>query len=250
MATAPPAPETFQVRLVDAVMATPRVRLMTFERDGGARFHFRAGQWVTFHFPRLDEHGERLKRAYSIASPPLGTGRFELAITHVDDGPGSGFLHAMQLGDALEARGPQGTFTRALEQPAPALFVATGTGVAPFRSMLHDAVHAGRTEPLWLLFGVRAPEDILWRAELEALAAAHPFVRLEVTLSRPPTEWSGRTGHVQQHVRALWTELCAQAVTPPDAWVCGVKAMLLEVRDVFRVELGLPRQRVHAESYG
>jgi ferredoxin-NADP reductase len=249
MGSEPQSPETFTVRLVDASMATSRVRLMTFEREG-APFVYRAGQWINFHLPLRDEHGQPLKRAYSIASPPQGTGRFELAITHVDEGPGSGFLHAMAKGDTLEARGPHGTFLRPLEHPAPALFVATGTGLAPFRAMVHDAVRAGRTEPLWLLFGVRTPADILWRAELEALAAAHRFVRLEVTLSRPPPDWTGRTGHVQQHVRALWAELCAQAAAPPEAWVCGVKAMLLEVREVFRRELGLERRRVHAESYG
>lgn len=246
--THPHPPETFGARLLETSMATERVRLMTFEREGGP-FHFRAGQWVNFHFPLKDEKGHPLKRAYSIASAPGGTSRFELAITHVNAGPGSEFLHAMKPGEVLEARGPQGTFLRPLDAPAPALFVATGTGLAPFRAMVHDAIAAGRKERLWVLFGVRAPQDVLWEAELRALEKAHPFFRLEVTLSRPPPDWSGRRGHVQEHVRALWAELAALEPAP-DAWICGVKKMLLEVRDVLRKELGLPRARVHAESYG
>lgn len=243
-----PTPEAFEVRLVEASMMTPRVRRMVFERVG-APFHFLAGQWVQLFFPLQDEKGRPLKRAYSIASAPDGA-RFELAVTHVDEGPGSGFLHAMTVGQTLSARGPMGLFLRPLEAPAPALFIATGTGLAPFRSMVHDAVRAGRTEPLWVLFGVRTPGEVLWGDELRALEKSHPWFRLEVTLSRPPPEWTGRTGHVQQHVRALWEDLEAESATPPDAWMCGVKAMLDDVRGILREELALPRQRVHAESYG
>lgn len=115
-------------------------------------------------------------------------------MTHVDEGPGSGYLHEMAVGEVLEAMGQHGHFVRPLETSAPALFIATGTGLAPFRAMVHDALRAGRTEPLWVLFGVRTPEDVLWEAELRALAQAHPCFRLEVTLSRPPPGWTGRSG--------------------------------------------------------
>jgi ferredoxin-NADP reductase len=249
MTPPPSSAETFAVRLVEAARASERVRLMTFEREGGEAFHFQAGQWVSLRFPLKDKKGHPLQRAYSIASPPKGTPRFELAVTHVDAGPGSEYLHAMKPGAVLEARGPQGTFVRPLKAPAPALFVATGTGLAPFRAMVHAAIAAGRTERMWVLFGVRTPQDILWEDELRALEKTHPFFRLEVTLSRPPPEWTGRRGHVQEHVRALWGELSALS-PPPDVWMCGVKKMVLEVRDVFRKELGLERARVHVESYG
>lgn len=242
-------PETFDVELVAASLMTPRVRLLTFERVGGAPFPFRAGQWVQLRVPAPGGAGEVLKRAYSIASPPDG-GRFELAVTHVEHGPGSEFLHALRVGDVLQAFGPQGHFVRPLETAVPALLVATGSGVAPFRAMVHDAARAGRTEPMWLLFGVRTPDDVLWADELRALAREHPWFRLEVTLSRPPSDWTGRTGYVQEHVRVLWEALVAQSARPPDAWMCGVKVMLDEVRVILREELGLPRQRVHAESYG
>lgn len=231
-------------------MMTPRVRLLTFERTGGAPFHFRAGQWVQLRMPMHDRDGQPLRRAYSIASGPDGGPRFDLAVTHIDEGPGSKHLHAMAVGDTVEALGPQGHFALPPEGPAPALYVATGTGLAPFRAMLHEALRAGHTRPMWMLVGVRTPADMLWEDELRAIEKAHPWFRLEVTLSRPPGGWAGRTGHVQQHVRSLWAELEAASPTPPEAWMCGVKVMLDEVRGILRTELGLPRQRVHAESYG
>jgi ferredoxin-NADP reductase len=224
------------------------VRHLTFERVDGRPFDFAAGQWVQLILPLTDEKGRSLRRSYSIASAPMGGPRFELAVTKVDGGPGSTWLHALDVGAAVDVKGPAGTFTRPLDPAAPSLFIATGTGVAPFRGMIHDALAKGHTEPLWLLFGVRTPEEYLFRDELEALAAKHPCLRLEPSLSRPPPSWSGRTGYVQTHVKALWSEL-AERHPGARAYICGVKKMLTAAREVLRVELGVDRKQVHLEAY-
>ena len=239
-------PPTFDARLVESRRLTPSVKELVLERADGAPFTFEAGQWVSLVLP-LDV-GE-LRRAYSIASAPDGTARFDLAVTRVEDGPGSSLLHALEPGAAMKAIGPQGFFTRPLDRTAPSLFVATGTGVTPFRSMIRAAIAAGDTAPLWLLFGVRREEDLLYRDELEALAAAHPHVRVEMTLSRPHEAWKGRHGYVQTHVPALWSELTALDPRPAHAYVCGLHKMVGSVRDLLRKDLGLPRDRVHTERY-
>lgn len=241
----PPPAETFNVTLVSSRAVTPRVQALVFERSDGA-FTFQSGQWVSLVLPINDARGRPLRRSYSIASvPTAGAARFELVVTKVDGGAGSTWLHDAPVGTLLEAKGPQGMFLRAVDQ-GPSLFVATGTGVAPFRGMVHDALAAGRTEPLWILFGVRTPADALYREEFEALAAKHPNVRFELTMSRPTAEWQGRTGYVQTHVLSLWHELAALGV--PHAYVCGVKKMLTEVREVLKTN-GVERQRLHLESY-
>jgi CDP-4-dehydro-6-deoxyglucose reductase, E3 len=246
--TRPLVPETFPARLVDARMMGPRVRHLAFERSDGAPFVFEAGQWVQLIFPLTDDKGRAVRRSYSIASPPLGTPRFELAVTKVDDGPGSSFLHAASVGATLDVKGPAGTFTRPLEAAAPSLFIATGTGVAPFRAMIREALSKGRTEPLWLLFGVRSPGELLYGDELTALAKASPCFRFEPSLSRPPPDWTGRAGYVQTHVKALWSELSA-ANPGARAYICGVKKMLTASREVLRLELGVDRRQVHLEAY-
>ncbi|MDP1922387.1 MAG: FAD-dependent oxidoreductase [Myxococcales bacterium] len=246
--TRPLVPETFSARLVEARMMGPRVRHLAFERADGAPFVFEAGQWVQLIFPLTDDKGRAVRRSYSIASPPLGTPRFELAVTKVDDGPGSSFLHDAPVGLTLDVKGPAGTFTRALETAAPSLFIATGTGVAPFRGMIHDALSKGRTEPLWLLFGVRSPDELLYGDELTALSKANPCFRFEPSLSRPPDGWTGRGGYVQTHVKALWSELTS-AHPGAHAYICGVKKMLTASREVLRVELGVDRKQVHLEAY-
>jgi ferredoxin-NADP reductase len=195
-----------------------------------------------------------LRRAYSIASAPDGSPRFELAITHVLTGPGSTYLHALEPGAVLKAVGPQGFFTRPLADAPPSLFVATGTGVVPFRSMIRAAAAAKATAPLWLLFGVREAADVLWREEFEAMSLAEPHVRLEITLSRPDAAWRGRRGYVQEHVPELWTELAASVEaaktgSAPHAFVCGLERMVGSVRELLRKQMGLPRQQVHSERY-
>lgn len=245
--TRPALPETFQATLVSTRDVTPRVKELLFERADGKPFSFRSGQWVSLVLPVLDAKGRPVRRSYSIASVPGPGARFELVVTKVDGGVGSTWLHDAPVGTTLEVKGPQGLFTRELEA-GPSLFVATGTGVAPFRGMIHDALAAGRKDPLWVLFGVRSLQDALYREEFEALAKDHPHLRFMLSMSRPDEAWQGKRGYVQTHVLPLWQELCASGATP-HAYVCGVRKMLLEVRDVLKTQGGAERQRLHLESY-
>jgi CDP-4-dehydro-6-deoxyglucose reductase, E3 len=241
-AVAPP----FEVRLRSARPLSPSVRELSFERVDGAPFAYEAGQWVSLALP-LPE-GE-LRRAYSIASPPDESPRFDLAVTHVTTGPGSTYLHGIEPGTVLRAYGPQGFFTRPLEGAPPALFVGTGTGVAPLRSMLRNALARGHEAPLSLLFGVRNREEILYRDELEAIGHEHPRVKIHVTLSRPDESWEGRRGYVQLHVRELYEELVATGLGAPQVFVCGLERMVGSVRELLRKGMGLPRACVHTERY-
>jgi CDP-4-dehydro-6-deoxyglucose reductase, E3 len=241
-----PVPPTFDVRVVHAEPLSPSVRGLVLERVDGAPFAFEAGQWVSLVLPLT---GGEVRRAYSIASPPDGSPRFEIAVTRVVSGPGSTYLHGVEPGAVVPAVGPQGFFTRPLDSAPPALFVGTGTGVSPLRSMLQFAVARGHSAPMCLLFGVRSQEDILYREELERVATEHPGVALEVTLSRPEASWAGRRGYVQLHVRELYERLASSSAVAPHVFVCGLERMVGSVRKVLRKEMGLPRTSVHSERY-
>jgi CDP-4-dehydro-6-deoxyglucose reductase len=248
-------PPHFEARLESARTLTPSVRELTFERLDGCAMTFEPGQWVNMVLPVAVAEASDIKRSYSIASPPDGTPRFALAVTRVQDGPGSTWLHALPPGATLPFIGPQGFFTRPPASPTPALMVATGTGVTPMRSMLLAALAAGSRTPTWVLLGVRREQDLLYADELAALAAEHAFVRFEATLSQPGDRWTGRRGYVQTHVRALWDELTAaaagrdEASEPPHVYICGLTRMVGSVRELLRKEMGLPRQQVHSERY-
>lgn len=242
-----PAPPTFDVRLLTSRVLSPGVKELVFERTDGATFAFQAGQWVSLVLPLAE--GEA-RRAYSIASPPEGSPRFGLAVTKIDTGAGSPYLHGLEPGAVLRAIGPQGFFTRPVgPEGQPTLFVGTGTGFTPLRSMIRDALAKGDTSPMRLLFGVRYLEDRLYREELEELAAKHANFRFAYTLSKPDETWAGLRGYVQTHVESAWRELEGAGRGAPHVYVCGLERMVSAVRDLLRKQMGVERKQVHSERY-
>ncbi len=239
-------PPTFDVELVRSEPLSHRVKSLRFRRVDGEPIVFDAGQWISLALPL--ETGE-VRRAYSIASEPAGSSEFDLAVTLVDNGPGSPFLHALPVGSHLTAIGPQGFFTRTRELGQPALFIATGTGVTPLRSMILDAARRGEKTPQWLLFGLRTERDIIYRAELEELARTHSWFRFLPTLSQGTDDWAGLRGYVQTHVAHLWKELEAEGKAAPHTFICGLHEMVGSVRDLLRKEMQVPREFVHSERY-
>jgi ferredoxin-NADP reductase len=250
-----PLPPPFEARLLSSRLITPGVCELVFERTDGASMAFEPGQWVNIMLA-IGGVAARVKRSYSIASAPNESPRFEIAVTLVQDGAGSAFLHSLAPGTVLPFIGPQGFFTRTPAGAPPSLMVATGTGVTPLRSMIRAAVALHSTQvptvappqPMWLLLGVRHEEDLLYGSEFEALAGEHPFIRFEPTLSQPRPSWPGRRGYVQTHVRELWAQLVAHAGSA-HAYICGLERMVGSVRALLRKELGLPREVVHTERY-
>jgi len=242
------APPRFTARLTAADALTPNVRRLTFTRTDGQSLAFAPGQWVNACLPCSGIGGESvLRRAYSIASPPLGADTFELAVTRVEGGPGSTFLHALAIGASLEFEGPQGFFTREPTFASPTLFVATGTGFTPLRSMLLAAVAAGSRTPTHVILGVRREPDLLYRDELEALTRAHDWLTVTLTLSQPSAQWTGAQGYVQGHIPAALAGLAVHG--EPHVFACGLQRMVSTTRALVRNELGFPRERMHAERF-
>ncbi len=239
-----PPPPTFDVRLVRSRMLSPNVRELAFERVDATPFEFQAGQWVSLVLPLPDGEG---RRAYSIASAPDGTAGWSLAITKVEEGPGSTYLHELAEGATVRVIGPQGFFTRPRGTRHPSLFVGTGTGVTPLRSMIRDALATGDHSPLTLLFGVRTAEDRIYVEELEELQQKHANFAGHYTLSRGADDWTGRRGYVQTHVEELWREL--EKSGPPHVYICGLERMVSAVRDLLRKRMNVERKQVHSERY-
>jgi CDP-4-dehydro-6-deoxyglucose reductase len=228
--------------LTAARMLSPTVRELTFATSPS--FRFVPGQWISLRLPQPG--GEELSRAYSISSPPRDDGSFDIAVTLVEHGPGSRALHAAEPGTRFLMSEAQGYFTlNPVERPV--LMVGTGTGVAPFRSML---IHASRNVPesrarFVLLFGVRSEDDMLYVSDFQDLAKKWGDFRFEPSLSRPSNGWSGRRGYVQLHLADLVSDLGGDC----DVYVCGLNRMIRDVRHVLKEQLGFTRQRIHTERY-
>jgi CDP-4-dehydro-6-deoxyglucose reductase, E3 len=223
-----------------ARMLTSNVRELTF--DAGKDFVWKPGQWISLRMSLGDE--TTLARSYSIASTPREDCTFDLAVTRVENGPGSNWLHACQPGTSLSITEATGFFTLPDTLERPLLMVATGTGVAPIRAMLQEVQRRGNTVQTVLLFGVRTQEDILYADEFRSMASQNPWFRFEVTLSRPDDGWTSRHGYVQTHLAEL-----TQFLKPCDVYACGLNAMIREVRRTLKEELGLTRDQIHTERY-
>lgn len=220
----------------------PEVHHFEFEVPDVESFSFTPGQFVSV----IDrEDGKEVTRAYSIASPRAGN-RFALCLNRVEDGIVSPWLFALKPGDEVEVHEPLGYFT--LRHPGHrAVFVATGTGIAPFRSMLLD--HLPRTQPdITLLFGVRYEEGLLYREELERLAEEYSSFRFIPTITRPGESWKGRTGRVQQHLDEALGIRTPDEVATLDVYVCGLKEMVDDIRKELK-RRGFDRKQIIYEKY-
>src|SRR6185312_14482427 len=109
---------------------------------------------------------------------------------------------------------------RSSRRTLPALYVATGSGLAPFRGLLQEELAQPNGPPVRLLFGCRTQADILWRDELERWDKDVPRFSLTVTLSRPDGDWRRATGYVQTHVASLVARL-----RPGVVLLCGLSPM-------------------------
>jgi ferredoxin-NADP reductase len=234
---------TLSARLIRAASLSEVTKHLEFELPGEKRFGFVPGQWLSFKQAKLD--GEEITRAYSIASSPEESPRFALCLNRVQDGFMSNFLCDMNEGQEIACQGPFGDFI--LRPPMrDTIFIATGTGIAPFRSMLHwlladQSRHKGKQ--LWLLFGNRCEKDIYYHQEFLDLAHQHSNFRYLPILSRSDVEWRGLRGYVQQHVPEI-----VQGRSDVQAYICGLDKMVKANRELLK-SMRWDRQSIHYEKY-
>jgi ferredoxin-NADP reductase len=235
--------QTLPARLARWVSLSPQTKHLEFELSSVPRFGFVAGQWLSFKTNKPD--GEEITRAYSIASPPGEDNRLALCLNRVQDGFMSNFLCDMKVGEEISCQGPFGDFI--LRPPLrDTVFIATGTGVAPFRSMLHwllaDPVRH-QDKQLSLLFGNRTEGDIYYHEEFLELGARHVNFHYLPTLSRGAAEWQGLRGYVQEHLPGI-----VQGPNDMHAYICGLDKMVKANRELL-MGLSWDRKSILYEKY-
>ena len=237
------------IRIEDETYNTKRFFIQVNDLDS---FNFKAGQFVTLDLP-IHEKPNKRWRSYSIASWPDGTNVFELLIVLLEGGAGTTYLfNHINVGSELTLRGPQGVFTLPDTITDDLFFICTGTGIAPFRSMLNYILQRNLSHHnLYLLFGCRTQQDLLYYEEMRELEKQIPNLMYMPTLSRQ--EWDGYRGYVH----ALYEDICrkgkenenAGQLKPSHFYLCGWKAMIDEARKRI-VDLGYDRKSIHLELYG
>ena len=194
------------------------------------------------------EDGYTAERAYSIASAPGGE-RVELAVERIDDGEVSPYLtEELRQGDQLELRGPVGGyFVWEPGRGGPLLLVAGGSGVVPLMAMLRHRAATGSQVPVRLLYSSRSLDDVIFREELERLAAAGDGLTVTHALTRaqPP----GWTGYARRIDEVMLEEVGWRPGERPLAYVCGPTRLVEAVAGQL-VALGHDPARVRTERFG
>jgi ferredoxin-NADP reductase len=223
---------------------TPRVASLVLDVPGWDGH--RPGQHVDVRLTAED--GYQAERSYSIASAPDG-GRVELTVERLDGGEVSSYLAGeVRPGDRFELRGPLGGyFVWEPELGGPLLLVAGGSGVVPLMAMLRHRAATGSQVPTRLLYSSRTLEDVIFREELERLAAADPNLTVSYTLTRAqPPGWRGYARRVDA---VMLEEVGWRPGERPLAYVCG-PTRLVEAVAGDMVALGHDPARVRTERFG
>ena len=211
-------------------------------------FPFEAGQYATLGLVGHD--GPKLiRRPMSVSSSADDLSEYEFFIRLVDHGGFTPLLWERKVGDAISITGPKGKFLLQ-DDGRRALFVASGTGLAPFTSMLDTLRDRGRTHDIVLLHGASHEHDLAWRDELTELQDGNGFPLTYVpTISRPNENpnWSGCTGRVETIVES---QLDEHGLTPETAtlYLCGNPEMITAVEEIAAAR-GFPPEQVRKELY-
>jgi ferredoxin-NADP reductase len=234
--------QTLTARLVRSTSLSDFTKHLEFEVEGAPKFGFVPGQWLSLK--QTKPNGEELTRAYSIASPPDGK-RFALCLNRVPDGFMSNYLCDLEVGAEIAGQGPFGNFI--LRPPLrDTVFIATGTGIAPYRSMLQwlfadPSRH--QDKQFWLLFGSRTEKDIYYHDEFSRLVDQHKHLHYLPTLSRGDASWKGLRGYVQEHVAEI-----VNGRTDMHAYICGLDKMVTANRELLK-SLDWDRKSILYEKY-
>ena len=245
------------IRLTARERIAPQVLHLKFVRDDGMALDYTPGQFIQIHFPLAD--GTLARRSYSCATRHdhhIAPGEaVEFVASMVPGGRATALFQGMAIGQVLDASGPLGLFTLKPEDAnGRYLLIATGTGIASYRSMLPELERQvrGRGVRVAIVHGVRTPEDALFAAEFDDFAARFPQqVRYMPSFSRALPDAGDprfahalvREGYVQQHLPELGPDNAADI-----AYLCGNPDMVDACIAALR-EAGLPMKQIRREKY-
>lgn len=232
-------PQQFSAKVSEHEELNKKFHLVRLELVKPAVINFQAGQYLS-----LDIGGGE-RRAYSICSKPSENNRVELCVDLTPGGKGIIYLKNLQPCAEVKFLGPLGRFTVA--PPAGGekklLFMATGCGIAPIKSMIYDLLEDKKDRrEMWLLWGLRFVEDMFWVEEFREMDEFYKNLHYRLLLSKPPEKWPVEAGHV--------TDVLEDIKLDKDwgAYLCGNPAMLEEAKVLVKKK-GVPETQVHFEKF-
>ena len=220
--------ETFAAQVESIKNLTHDVRQLDLRLIEPKTLMFKPGQFISFEMPH-PQTGHLVTRAYSIASQPSRPHVITLLFNLVPGGSGSGFLFDLKAGDKTHFKGPAGRFYLREDPGRELLFIASGTGIAPIRSMLLANAECSDPRPATLFWGLRSQRDLYDQEELAELIRRTPTLTAITTLSRPEPGWSGESGRVLRLIEERIASVKNLAV-----YLCGNSAMIADATSLLQ----------------
>ncbi len=231
----------FTAQLSEKVALAGNYIFFQFELIEPHRIAFQAGQYILLEIPTTPQ-----KKAYSLTSAPRLEHAIQLLIEIVPGGRASTYLLNMQIGDQISFYAPVGEFViqeEVLGSSEPLVLIATGTGLAPLRSMLLDQLRTRETKrPIKLHWGMRTAGDLFWLDYFEELRKNYPNFTYDITLSQAPEGWTLCKGRVTNCLSVH--ELLPQA----QYYICGNPKMIEDVMAIL-TERGVEAGHLHHEKF-
>jgi CDP-4-dehydro-6-deoxyglucose reductase len=219
----------------------PDVALLQLSLPANERLQFLAGQYIEI----IMRDGKR--RAYSMANPPEDDNTIEL---HVRNNPGGAFtdyvFNKMKERDILRFEGPLGTFFLREDSDKPIVFLASGTGFAPVKSILLHAFRVGTKREMVLYWGGRRPQDLYMSGLCQQWQTEHPnfsFVPV-VSDALPEDSWQGRIGFVHLAVVHDFPDLSGYQV-----YACGAPIVVESAKRDFTAQCKLPDDEFYSDAF-
>jgi ferredoxin-NADP reductase len=236
----------WQISTIKSVRAeTTRVKTLTLVLPRLVRH--KAGQHYDIRLTAPD--GYQAQRSYSIASEPERGGEIDLTVEKIETGEVSTYLHDVLIpGDQLEVRGPiGGYFVWEPGRDEALMLVAAGSGIVPLMAMIRQRAACQSKAPARLLYSSRTYADIIYREELDRLAARGDGLQVFHTLTRgQPPDWRG-------YRRRIDGQMLAEIVKPlggsVQVFVCGPTLLVESVADSL-VQLGVAVNHIRTERFG
>lgn len=200
--------------------------------------NFKAGQFINI---RIEDKMPPCFRAYSIASAP-DKNKLAICFKLITNGRGSNWLVSRPVGTTLTFLGPAGNL---FINPSAKkhLLIATGTGIAPFKSIVEDELAKKTTDEMFLIFGVRNMKNIFYQDHFDKLSKENPNFKFQITLSQAEEGWSGNQGRVTELLNKLELD-----TINTEAYICGLKEMVDDVKTLL-IAKGFSEKNINFEKY-
>lgn len=240
------ATKWFQGRVIGLEQLNRSTRQFTLEVRDVSSFPFLPGQFITFDLPVSEKRLHRW-RSYSISSHPNQSNIIELCIVRSDEGLGTKYLFEdVSLNSELVFKGPDGGFTLHNDLSDEIVMICTGTGVAPFRSMINHVIAQNlEFNKIHLIFGTRKREDILYFDEFDHLSKSEPKFKYHAALSRESID-----GFHHGYVHDIYMDQYKEVSPSRHFYICGWSNMIDDAVANLLLKLGYDRSQIHYELYG